>query len=156
MAASVQGQATRFSFKTIERWFYAARGQPDPIVVLARKVPSHAGTHRAVSIALGEAIERLYREHSRWTFPPWKGGRSETVCPSRAIVIAMSNAPVAKLNIDPLEAAFDEAPWDDRPATEEEVEGMRLARASETDATAHFVDGREITASIAERSSNGR
>jgi transposase InsO family protein len=62
------GQATRFSFKTIERWFYAARGQPDPIAVLARKVPSHAGTHPAVSAALGEAIERLYREHSRWTF----------------------------------------------------------------------------------------
>ena len=62
------GEAARFSFKTIERWFYAARGQADPIAVLARKVPSHAGTHRAVSAALGEAIERLYREHSRWTF----------------------------------------------------------------------------------------
>lgn len=62
------GQATRFSFKTIERWFYAARGQPDPIAVLARKVPSHAGTHPAISAALGDAIERLYREHPRWTF----------------------------------------------------------------------------------------
>jgi putative transposase len=62
------GEAARFSFKTIERWFYAARGHADPIAVLARKVPSHAGTHPTVSIVLGEAIERLYRQHSRWTF----------------------------------------------------------------------------------------
>lgn len=62
------GQATRFSFKTIERWFYAARGEDDPIAVLARKVPSHAGTHPRISAALGEAIERLHREHPRWSF----------------------------------------------------------------------------------------
>ena len=62
------GQAARFSFKTIERWFYAARGEADPIAALARKVPSHAGTFPTVSSALAEAIERLYREHPRWTF----------------------------------------------------------------------------------------
>lgn len=57
------GQSTRFSFKTIERWFYAARGAADPIAVLARKVPSHAGTQPSVSAALGEAIQRLHSEH---------------------------------------------------------------------------------------------
>jgi transposase InsO family protein len=62
------GQATRFSFKTIERWFYAARGQDDPIAVLARKVPSHAGTHPSVTASLGEAIERQHAEHPRWSF----------------------------------------------------------------------------------------
>lgn len=62
------GQSTRFSFKTIERWFYAARGADDPIAALARKVPSHAGTQPSVSAALGAAIARQHREHPRWTF----------------------------------------------------------------------------------------
>jgi transposase InsO family protein len=62
------GQAKRFSFKTIERWFYLARGVDDPIETLARKVPAHAGTHPRISAALGEVIERQYREHPRWTF----------------------------------------------------------------------------------------
>ena len=32
------GEMLRFSFKTIERWYYAARGETDPIAVLERKV----------------------------------------------------------------------------------------------------------------------
>jgi putative transposase len=62
------GKAVRFSFKTIERWFYVARASADPLTALARKVPSHAGTHPRVSDALGEAITRQHREHPRWTF----------------------------------------------------------------------------------------
>lgn len=62
------GEAIRFSFKTIERWFYAARGAGDPLDALARKVPRHAGTHPTVSAAIGEAIGRQHREHPRWTF----------------------------------------------------------------------------------------
>jgi putative transposase len=61
------GLAVRFSFKTIERWFYLARGTPDPLAILARRVPKHAGTHPRVSVALEDAIARLYREHPRWT-----------------------------------------------------------------------------------------
>jgi len=63
----------------------------------------------------------------------------------------MSTAPTAKQDVDPLELAFDTAPWDDRPATEEEIEAMREARAAEADGTARFVAGAEVTASIAER-----
>ncbi len=48
------GEAIRFAFKTIERWFYAARGAADPLDALARKVPRHAGTHPTVSAAMGE------------------------------------------------------------------------------------------------------
>src|SRR5277367_1712414 len=36
------GEVVRFSFKSIERWFYAARGATDPMAVLARKIPRHA------------------------------------------------------------------------------------------------------------------
>jgi len=62
------GDSIRFSFKTVERWFYAARGVADPINVLARKVPSHAGSQPSVSPALAEAIVRQHKDHSRWTF----------------------------------------------------------------------------------------
>ena len=50
------GEALRVSFKTIERWFYAARDQSDPLAALARKVHARADTHPSVSAALGEAI----------------------------------------------------------------------------------------------------
>ncbi len=62
------GESVRFSFKTIERWWYTARGVDDPISALARKVPSHAGTHPSVGPALAEAIAKQHRDHPRWTF----------------------------------------------------------------------------------------
>jgi transposase InsO family protein len=62
------GEVARFAFKTIERWFYAARGADDPLAALARKVPAHAGTHRLVSEALAEAIRRQHGEHPRWSY----------------------------------------------------------------------------------------
>lgn len=62
------GEAIRFAFKTIERWFYTARASADPMDALARKVPSHAGTHPTVSEAIGKEITRQHREHPRWTF----------------------------------------------------------------------------------------
>lgn len=62
------GEVIRFAFKTIERWFYSARAAADPLDALARKVPSHAGTHPTVSEAVGEVIVRQHREHPRWTF----------------------------------------------------------------------------------------
>jgi hypothetical protein len=63
----------------------------------------------------------------------------------------MSSAPAAKATVDPLEIAFDTAPWDDRPATEEEVEAMREARAAEVAGTAGFVPAADVSAWIAER-----
>jgi putative transposase len=62
------GESVRFSFKTIERWWYIARGVDDPLAALARKVPSHAGTHPSVGPALAEAIVRQHRDHPRWSF----------------------------------------------------------------------------------------
>jgi transposase InsO family protein len=62
------GESLRFSFKTIERWWYIARGAKDPFAALARKVPSHAGTHPSISAALAEAIARQHRDHPRWTW----------------------------------------------------------------------------------------
>jgi putative transposase len=62
------GEAIRVSFKTIERWFYAARDQSDPIAALARKVHARAGTHPSVLAPLAEAIARQHAEHPRWTY----------------------------------------------------------------------------------------
>jgi transposase InsO family protein len=62
------GESIRFSFKTIERWWYTARGASDPLAALARKVPSHAGTHPSLGPAVMEAIAKQHRDHPRWSF----------------------------------------------------------------------------------------
>lgn len=62
------GEAIRFSVKTIERWFYVARGQQDPIRALERKVPKHAGTHPSISDAVAEEIRTLRRQHPCWSY----------------------------------------------------------------------------------------
>jgi transposase InsO family protein len=62
------GESVRFSFKTIERWYYATRGEADPLRALERKVPKHAGTHPSVSSALAEAIAKQHRDHPKWSY----------------------------------------------------------------------------------------
>lgn len=62
------GESIRFSFKTIERWLYIARATQDPLAALARKVPSHAGTHPSLGAALTEAIAKQHRDHPRWSW----------------------------------------------------------------------------------------
>ena len=62
------GEVLRFSAKTIERMYYAARDQADPLRALERKVPKHAGTHPSVSAALAKAIDKQYAEHPRWSY----------------------------------------------------------------------------------------
>jgi len=62
------GEVVRFSAKAIERWFYAARNAPDPIRALERKVPKHAGSHPSVPEAVAEEIQRLRRDHPRWSY----------------------------------------------------------------------------------------
>jgi putative transposase len=62
------GESIRFSFKTIERWFYAARSEAEPFEALARKIPSHAGTFPSISAALGSAITEQHAQHPRWSF----------------------------------------------------------------------------------------
>lgn len=61
-------EAVHFAAKTIEHWYYTARGEADPVGALARKVPKHAGTHPSVPPALEVAIEKQYRDHPRWSY----------------------------------------------------------------------------------------
>ncbi len=57
----------RFGASTIERWYYEARTEADPISALCRKVPKHAGTHPGISAGLALAVLTLYRQHPGWT-----------------------------------------------------------------------------------------
>ena len=63
------GESMRLSVKTIERWLYIARSTPQALEALARRVPKHAGTHPAVSDAVGGILKQLRLEHPRWTLP---------------------------------------------------------------------------------------
>lgn len=62
------GDVLHLSAKTIERMYYAVRGELDPIRALERKAPKHTGTHPSVTPELGEAIEEQYRQHPGWSY----------------------------------------------------------------------------------------
>ena len=63
----VDGTAIRFSFATLERWYYAARQAQDPIAVLRRQPREDAGRFRTLSAALIRALEGQYKAHTGWT-----------------------------------------------------------------------------------------
>jgi transposase InsO family protein len=62
------GAVIHLSPKTIERMYYAARSEDDPLGALARKVPKHAGTRPSVAAAVIAAIEHQYEQHRGWTY----------------------------------------------------------------------------------------
>jgi hypothetical protein len=73
----------------------------------------------------------------------------------------MSSAPVAKKleDVDPIEAAFDNAPmWDDCPeAVKEEIAArMREVREAEANGTLVMIPGAVVTAEIAERAERAK
>ena len=66
----------------------------------------------------------------------------------RSPAYAALMGPATKTNpVDPMLAAIDAAPWDERPVTDEERAALAEARATDD-----FVDGAEVTAAIARRS----
>lgn len=62
-------ESIRIGASTIERWFYLARGQQDPVAALARKLSGVAGKHVRVGDALAGAIRTQWEQHPRWS---WK------------------------------------------------------------------------------------
>jgi len=63
----VDGTAIRFSFSTLERWYYGARKANDPVAVLRRHTRHDAGAFRQLSAALIQALTTQYRAHPGWT-----------------------------------------------------------------------------------------
>lgn len=59
-------EAVSFAAKTIERWYYVARSENDPILALARKTPCHAGTHRSVTAQQAAVLQEQYADHPGW------------------------------------------------------------------------------------------
>jgi len=51
---------------TIEKWYYRARGAPDPISALGRKIRSDAGIRWSMSDVLLETLKTQYETHRRW------------------------------------------------------------------------------------------
>lgn len=62
------GEVMRVSGKSIERWYYIARGSDDVIAALAHKVPKHAGTHPSITSKVADQIRTLRSDHPRWTY----------------------------------------------------------------------------------------
>ena len=64
----ISNEVISISAKTIERLYYAVRGEADPFRALERKTPKHAGTHPSVSPALAGAIRAQYDDHPSWSY----------------------------------------------------------------------------------------
>jgi len=65
----VTGDWTKFSFATIERWFYLAKAaSKDPVGVLRRAVRKDLGLCTALSEALRPKLLAQYKAHRRWSY----------------------------------------------------------------------------------------
>jgi transposase InsO family protein len=61
------GQPTRWAFSTIERWYYKARSDEDPIVALKRQPRRDRGRFLTISAPFAEALRAQYRDHPSWS-----------------------------------------------------------------------------------------
>ncbi|MCP4968605.1 MAG: transposase family protein [bacterium] len=58
----------RFSFSTIERWYYLTKKSSDPILAMRRKVRSDAGKQASLKPGLCAKIAEQHREHRSWSY----------------------------------------------------------------------------------------
>lgn len=64
----ISGVAVRFSFATVERWYYAARrAVQDPVAALRPRRRLDAGRHRRLPAALREVLHAQYERHRGWS-----------------------------------------------------------------------------------------
>ena len=64
----ITGAPIRFSFSTIERWYYQSlRQRNDPVGALRRKVRTNAGRQIAMSDAVRQALLAQYAAHKSWS-----------------------------------------------------------------------------------------
>ena len=64
----VTGEAVRFGFSTVERWYYLAhRAGADPVRALRSRRRVDAGHHRRLSERLRAQLQALYQAHSSWS-----------------------------------------------------------------------------------------
>ena len=63
----ITGEATRYGFSTIERWYYTARNAQNPVDALRRAVRRDTGRRRSISAEFDQAARAQYRSDSDWT-----------------------------------------------------------------------------------------
>jgi len=63
----VSGLEMHFSVSTIERWYYAARRQPDPVAALRNRLRRDIGRFPSLNPVAIETLRAQYREHPGWT-----------------------------------------------------------------------------------------
>jgi transposase InsO family protein len=63
----VTGRPVRFGVSTLERWYYAARRNADPVAVLRNRPRTDSGRSRVLSPAAIHAIAQQYQAHPNWT-----------------------------------------------------------------------------------------
>lgn len=61
------GEPTRFALSTIERWYYQARSDEDPIAALKRQPRCDRGRFLAIDTPLAEKLRDQHRDHSGWS-----------------------------------------------------------------------------------------
>lgn len=64
----ITGIPTYFAFSTIERWFYAARQEHNPVTALRTKQREDAGKSRLLSSTLKQTIRQQYSQHPGWSY----------------------------------------------------------------------------------------
>jgi putative transposase len=62
------GEPVHFAASTIERWYYAAQGDDDPVRVLRRKARRDRGRRRSVGVRVAATLQAQHREHPTWTY----------------------------------------------------------------------------------------
>lgn len=64
----INNKPTNFSFSTIERWYYQAKGADDPVGKLRRRLRKDFGQNRAIPENLQQFIRAQYHEHPTWSY----------------------------------------------------------------------------------------
>jgi len=64
----VTGEAIQFAVRTIERWFYTARRDPDPVHALRREPRRDRGRWRALTPQQQQALRNQHAAHPSWSY----------------------------------------------------------------------------------------
>jgi transposase InsO family protein len=91
-----EGHRLQFAFSTIERWYYRALGEADPIAALGRKMRSDMGQTKAMSPQLLAELERQYKTHPRWSYLLHRDNLAALVCEKPELGSAPSYATVRR------------------------------------------------------------
>lgn len=62
------GKLRTFHSSTIERWYYQAKEEQDPLGALERKLHAQSGTHPSITLPHAETIKQFRKDHPTWSY----------------------------------------------------------------------------------------